>query len=140
MTYSLKALFDLSTVPTISICVPHQAVEAKGNNPYIFVSASDIPVSDDLLGRLEDRLRKYGFDSIYESSKSGRSGYFVVFSDSAEGQDAASKCYKSCNGTPFWGHSLRMKKFDSGFSFLDVRKGKFQNLEKNLSTLRRRVV
>jgi len=124
MTESSRGLFDVSKLPKRQVHTTLNTV--KGNNPYIFVSALDVPVSDGLGERLKERLCKYGIDSVHESSKSGSSGYFVVFPDSGEGQDAASKCYMSCNGTPFWGHSLRMKKFDSGFSFLNVRKGESQ--------------
>lgn len=86
-------------------------------NPYIHISSTDVPVSEKLRERLKERLRKYGFHSVIGNPTSGGpvSGYIVVFPDSPEGLAAITRCYKSCNGTPFGGYSLRMRKFDSGF-------------------------
>lgn len=105
--------------------VRSDTASVTGNeNPYIFVSSSDVPVTDYMREKLKDRLRKYGFENVFETAEGvGKIGFSVVFPDSVEGQEAASRCYRSCNGTPFWGCSLRMKKFDSGFSISKVLRG-----------------
>jgi len=93
------------------------------NNPYIFISSLDVPASENVRKKLPQRLAKYKFASILECSKKGNTGFFVVFPDSVGGQNAASKCYRSCHSTRFCDYNLRMKKHDSGFSSLNIRRG-----------------
>ncbi|KAI1498582.1 hypothetical protein F5X99DRAFT_321048 [Biscogniauxia marginata] len=83
---------------------PSVASTLKGE-PYIFVADSSVPVMATTIPHMKKRLRAFDFNDI----RADRTGYYIIFSNSARGRDEAYRCFKSADGSAFFTYTMAMK-------------------------------
>lgn len=72
--------------------------------PYIFVAHEFVPVMPTTIAHMKKRLKNFRWEDV----RADRTGYFVIFQDSALGRAEAEKCHSSANATAFFTYTLKM--------------------------------
>ncbi|KAK3685098.1 histone-lysine N-methyltransferase, H3 lysine-4 specific [Podospora appendiculata] len=74
------------------------------NEPYIFVAHEHVPVMPTTVAHMKKRLKAHKFDDI----RADRTGYYIIFRDSANGRAEAEHCHKIANKTTFFTYHMHM--------------------------------
>jgi [histone H3]-lysine4 N-trimethyltransferase SETD1 len=90
--------------PRLSGVEQEPVVSQLKTEPYIFVPHESVPVMPTTISHMKKRLKNYQFEDV----RCDRTGYYIVFRDSALGRTEAQKCYRSANGTAFFTYTMIM--------------------------------
>lgn len=74
------------------------------HEPYIFVAHQHVPVMPTTVAHMKRRLKTYMFEDI----RADRSGYYIIFRDSAFGRSEAERCYRGADRTAFFTYTMVM--------------------------------
>ncbi|XXH00275.1 hypothetical protein Hte_006617 [Hypoxylon texense] len=72
--------------------------------PYIFVSASSVPVILATVNHMKNRLKSFRIDDI----RIDRTGYYIIFPNNTFGRDEAYRCFISADGSTFFNYTMVM--------------------------------
>lgn len=73
--------------------------------PYIFIAAGYVPVQPTTIEHLQRRLKNYRWTAV----RLDRTGYYVTFEDSRQGEEECAKCYKACHMAPLFNYWMNME-------------------------------
>ncbi|KAL9085503.1 MAG: hypothetical protein Q9165_007548 [Trypethelium subeluteriae] len=73
--------------------------------PYIFIANCYVPVMGTTIVHLQRRMRAYDV----RETRCDKSGYYLVFDDSASGEKEAVRCFEECNMTLLFNYIMNME-------------------------------
>jgi histone-lysine N-methyltransferase SETD1 len=73
--------------------------------PYIFIAAVYVPVQPTTIEHLKKRLKNYQWTAV----RLDRTGYYVTFENSKQGEDECAKCYSDCHMAPLFTYFMNME-------------------------------
>jgi [histone H3]-lysine4 N-trimethyltransferase SETD1 len=80
-------------------------LEQIKRDPYIFIAHCYVPVMSTTIAHLEKRLKSYDWRKIL----CDKTGYYVVFPNSRQGEVEAERCYKGCHMQPLFTYTMNME-------------------------------
>ncbi|KAF2759287.1 hypothetical protein EJ05DRAFT_340819 [Pseudovirgaria hyperparasitica] len=72
--------------------------------PYIFIAQCYVPVLGTTLPHIKKRLKNYYWNDI----RLDKSGYFIIFEDSRDGENEAGRCFKECHMAALFTYVMNM--------------------------------
>ncbi|KAI9668137.1 MAG: histone methyltransferase set1 [Bathelium mastoideum] len=73
--------------------------------PYIFIANCYVPVLGTTIKHLQRRMKAYDV----RETRCDKNGYYLVFDDSARGEQEAVRCFEECNMTPLFTYVMNME-------------------------------
>ncbi|KAL9080111.1 MAG: hypothetical protein Q9157_001071 [Trypethelium eluteriae] len=73
--------------------------------PYIFIANCYVPVMGTTIVHLQRRMRAYDV----RETRCDKSGYYLIFDDSARGEKEAVRCFEECNMTLLFNYIMNME-------------------------------
>ncbi|KAK5936676.1 histone methyltransferase set1 [Knufia obscura] len=92
---------DKAKGPTL---VEEDVAETLQNQPYVFIANEHVPVLSTTIPHLKKRLRMYDWRDI----RCDKTGYFIVFESSRNGQAEAQKTYHGAHMHPLFTYQMHM--------------------------------
>ena len=74
-------------------------------DPYIFIAHCYVPVLSTTIPHLKKRLKLFDWKDV----RCDKTGYYVVFDNSRDGEEEASRCFKMCHMTPLFTYVMNME-------------------------------
>lgn len=93
-----------------SLIEPQIITTTLKDDPYIFVSDASVPVMATTISHMKKRLKSFQFDDI----RADRTGYYIVFANTKEGRDEATRCHRSADGSAFFTYTMSMRLYPNG--------------------------
>ncbi|KAI8633105.1 hypothetical protein F5Y19DRAFT_416547 [Xylariaceae sp. FL1651] len=95
----------LSTKPKPYFASAPLVTSTLRGEPYIFVPDSSVPVMGTTIPHMKKRLKSYLIDDVLID----RTGYYIIFPNTARGRDEACRCFQTADGSAFFTYNMAMK-------------------------------
>ncbi|KAL9012816.1 MAG: hypothetical protein Q9173_002447 [Seirophora scorigena] len=96
----------IAAKPSFQHLVEHKAILPQiKRDPYIFIAHCYVPVLGTTLPHLSRRLQTYRFKDV----RCDKTGYYIVFEDSRQGEVDAADCYEKCHMHLLFNYTMNME-------------------------------
>jgi histone-lysine N-methyltransferase SETD1 len=79
-------------------------------DPYIFIAHCYVPVLNSTIPHLKKRLKLFNWKDI----RCDKTGYYIIFENSRQGDGEAERCYKMCHMKPLFTYIMNMESHPYG--------------------------
>ena len=91
--------------PEASLVESESVLDKIKRKPYIFIAHYYVPVLGTTIKHLQRRMKSFDV----RETRCDKNGYYLVFDDSARGEQETVRCFEECNMTPLFTYIMNME-------------------------------